>query len=456
MRCRFNRRPFLPLLLALTVFPACAARKPGELPQPARLNFFSPEQDIELGREAAAQLRRELSIVQDQTLQAYIDRLGRKLASQSAAGKYPYEFTLVNDNSINAFALPGGPVFVNSGLITAADNEGQLAGVIGHEIGHVALRHGTSQASKGQLISLPAILAGSLIGSGSILGQLAQAGIGLGAQSVLLNYSRGAENEADVLGTHIMHDAGYNPIEAARFFEKLQAEGGSRAPQFLSSHPDPGNRVKNVQAEIRQLSAREYQAANMSEFQSMKQRVQKLPAPAQQRRSAEVHDPPQASAPVVSSRFRQLRRNSYAISHPDNWEVFEDSPGTVTIAPKQGLVQAGDGVQVAYGTILGHYAPKSRGDLRQATGELVQSLRAGNPAMRVQSEPSQSRVNGRAALVTNLSNASPYRGVTERDVVVTVARPEGVFYMIFIAPQNDFANLESVFQSMIRSVRFRN
>jgi predicted Zn-dependent protease len=241
--------------LLLTIV-SCASRKPGTAPTPG-INFFSKEQDVELGRELAAQARQQLPVVQDPLLQNYVDRIGRRLASQPSAENYPYSFTPVKEKSINAFALPGGPIFLHLGLLLNAENEAQVAGVIAHEIAHVALRHGTSQASKANLIQIPAMIASGIAGNNSVLGQLAQIGIGHGANSILLNYSRDAEREADALGARIMASAGYNPIEMARFFERLESEGGARGPEFLSSHPSPGNRVELVQKEIPYLPKRQ-------------------------------------------------------------------------------------------------------------------------------------------------------------------------------------------------------
>src|SRR5437868_8591819 len=190
-------RQFHSLALAvLLTLPACAARKPGSEIKPG-FNLFSKEQDVQLGQEAAAQVRQQYEVVQNKELQDYITRAGQLLAAQPEAGGYPYTFTLLNEKSVNAFALPGGPAFVFSGLIQAADNEAQLAGVLAHEISHVALRHGTNQASKANLLQLPAMLAGAMTG-GSLLGQLAQVGVGLGANSVLLKFSRTAVSQADL------------------------------------------------------------------------------------------------------------------------------------------------------------------------------------------------------------------------------------------------------------------
>jgi Putative Zn-dependent protease, contains TPR repeats len=203
-------------LLCSTAFAQLPDLKPG-------FNLFSKEQDVQLGREAAAQVERQMPVVRDSELNSYIQRIGARLAATPEAGGFPYTFKVVNDSSINAFSLPGGPTFVNTGLIKAAENESQLAGVLAHEISHVALRHGTNQASKANLIQIPAALLGSVVGGGgSMLGQLAQLGIGLGANSVLLKFSRTAERQADLLGAQIMSRAGYNPIEMARFFEKLR------------------------------------------------------------------------------------------------------------------------------------------------------------------------------------------------------------------------------------------
>jgi len=250
-------------------------------PKPPRpgFNLFSKAQDVQLGREAAAEVEKQYTIVNDAQLNAYVSRIGKKLASQPEAEDYPYTFKVVSDNTINAFALPGGPTFINTGLIAAVDNEAQLAGVMAHEISHVALRHGTTQVSKANLIQLPAMLAGTMAGK-SLAGQLAQLGIGFGANSVLLKYSRNAERDADLLGTRILNGAGYNPVEMARFFEKLNAEAGSaRTMQFFSSHPNPGNRVKAVEDLIQYLPARQYNEGSTSELARMKQIVAKLPKP---------------------------------------------------------------------------------------------------------------------------------------------------------------------------------
>src|SRR5437868_12181926 len=245
----------------------------GQAPSKFRpgFNLFSKEQDVQVGQESAAQVRKQMTLVKDSFLNQYVNTVGKRLANAQEAkdSGFPFTFEVVADPSISAFALPGGQMFINTGLLKSVDNEAQLAGVMGHEMSHVILRHGTNQASKAQLIQLPAVL-GSQVAGGSMVGKLAQVGIGLGANSVLLKFSRGAESQADLMGSHLMADAGYDPVQMAKFFEKLNAEGGARGPQFLSDHPNPDNREQAIQREVSKLPKHNYNYQT-GDFQKMKQ-----------------------------------------------------------------------------------------------------------------------------------------------------------------------------------------
>jgi hypothetical protein len=449
VRTRVNR-----ILVAVLVLCSAAYAQPRKL-KPG-FNLFSKDQDIQLGKEYAAQVEKEKPIVQNSELNTYIQSIGHKLITQPEADNYPYTFKIVYDKSINAFALPGGPTFVNSGLILAAENEAQLAGVMAHEISHVALRHGTNQASKANLIQLPAMLAGTLFGSGSLTGQLAQLGIGLGANSVLLKFSRNAERDADLLGARIMAGAGYNPVEMARFFEKLEEQGGSQSAfaQFLSDHPNPGNRVKEVEKEIQYLPQQRY-ATDTGQLPRMKKIIEGLPvpknaAPDTQGKSA----PPEAPEAKASPNVRQYQGREFAFSYPDNWKAFQDG-NSVTVAPQNGIV----GSAIGYGVIVNHYIPQGGGqaDLKRDTQLLIRQLQSNNPSMRPARQGSRGlRVDGQSALITTLYSDSPYRGEREIDMLLTVARPTGLFYMVFIAPQRGYRQVQGSFEQMLRSVRFSN
>ncbi len=420
-------------------------------------NLFSKDQDIQLGKEAAGEIEKQAEVVDNRELSAYINSIGSRLAAQPLADKYPYTFKVVNDSSINAFALPGGPAFVHTGLIAAVDNEAQLAGVLAHEITHVALRHGTNQATRANLIQLPAILASKAAGSDSMLGKLGQLGIGLGANSVLLRFSRTAETQADLVGAQMAAQAGYNPIEMARFFQKLEAEGGARGPQFLSDHPNPGNRMKAIEDEIRYMPQRNY-GADTGQLARMKAIVAMLPppkkSPAQSGSSATLSIP--ASRP--SGRMQQYEGEDFSLSYPDNWKASagQNSPG-VTVAPPSGIQQSEEGVVVGYGAILNIYRPKdAKASLWQATDEFISQLRSADPRMRAGREmPKEIRVGGKSTIVTSLYSDSVFQGQTEVDLLVTLAHPNGILYIVFVAPESEGQNANGAFDQMLQSLRFR-
>jgi beta-barrel assembly-enhancing protease len=221
-------------------------------------NKYTPEQDVQIGREAAGEVRDQYPLIDDSQIRGYLDRLGDRLVEAAPAELnhkvFEYSFTPVNLKDINAFALPGGPMFVNRGMIEAADGEGEVAGVMAHELAHVLLRHGTANATKAQGFQLGALagaIAGAVIGGG--WGEAIARGSQFGLGTWLMKYSRDYEKQADLLGAQIMARAGYDPRELARMFETIQKQGGGSPPQWLSSHPNPGNRTEYITAEAAQL-----------------------------------------------------------------------------------------------------------------------------------------------------------------------------------------------------------
>jgi len=409
-------------------------------------NLFSPQQDIELGREASAEITQEKPLVHNGRLNAYVTRLGHNLMQSPHAGNWPFEFHVVNDKNVNAFALPGGFVYVNTGAIDACENEAQLAGVLAHEMSHVNLRHGTYQITKAAPLELVSMLAGALFGRG-MLGQLARAGIGLTAGSVLLRFSRTAEAEADYNGVEILADVGYNPLELAHFFEKLESkgnQGNSRLVEFLSDHPNPGNREKAIEEEVREVPRKRYVTSMTRDFPAMKDLALHIP-------------PPEKKLPGrPSGELKEYSGRAFSMMYPSNWQVFDDSPSEVmAIAPTEGVVQSsGEGTSIGYGLQAGTCLPDSGTiDLERDTQALIRQLAASNPDLRAErSEPAG--VSGQRALMTTLHNRSPFPNETEVDWLVTVPRPKGLFYLIFIAPQSEFERVRGVFDQMLQSVRF--
>jgi len=264
-------------LLAASLLPAqIRDPKPG-------FDIFTPDQDIEMGKEAAKEIAQTRPLVHDDQILDYLSRIGMRLAQSPRAGRFPFRFHAVQEKAVNAFAFPGGPVYVNTGLLAMIGNETELAGVLAHEMSHVALRHGTHQVSKSIPIAAAAAFFGAIIGDDSTLAQLGQLGINFGAQSVLLHYSRESESEADLNGARIMNDAGYDPMGMARFFQKLDAQGtqpGGGLAAFLSDHPAPGNRVESVEREIRYLPRTEYHEFDPRSLERVKRIAARLSASA--------------------------------------------------------------------------------------------------------------------------------------------------------------------------------
>jgi predicted Zn-dependent protease len=237
------------------------------------INFYSIEKEIALGKQMAQEVERQAKIVDDPIIAEYVNRIGQNLVRNSDA-KVPFTIKVVDAEEINAFALPGGFFFVNTGILLNADNEAEMAGVMSHEIAHVAARHGTRQASRGELINYGSI---PLIFLGGWTGYAIRQGMGLAIPMGFLTFSRAFEAEADMLGLQYMYKAGYDPTCFVDFFEKVQSQE-KRKPgtmsKVFSTHPPTDSRIKDAQKNIENLLKEkpEY-VVNTSEFNDVKART---------------------------------------------------------------------------------------------------------------------------------------------------------------------------------------
>jgi Zn-dependent protease with chaperone function len=449
------------LTLALGAPPLLEARaKPSN-----SFDMFSREQEVQVGRDAAGEVAQKMPLVpESDPLARYVTRLGQRLAVNAPGDEWPYSFHVVNQREINAFSLPGGPVYVNLGTIQTVDNEAELAGVLAHEIAHVVQRHATRAATRQYQAQIPLAILGSILGGRGGMGQLAQLGISFGVGSYFLRNSRQAESEADLVGADIMYDSGYDPHQLAVIFQKLQATtGAARGPQFLSDHPDPGNRAASVDAEVRTLPRRSY-LPDSAEFRSMKleaanMRPTNVRQDAQGRRQGQYgQDEDQLSRQDVapSGGFRTFQHQAFRIDYPENWQVAGDSGSSLTIAPRGGVADNA----VAYGVILDGFQPESgRESLDDATHQLLERLRQTNPQLRAIGSDESITVNGVAGRSIDLVGPSSIRdqqgrAVRERDWLVTLPLRNGdLLYLVFIAPEQDFGSLRSqAFEPMLRSL----
>ena len=423
---------------------------------------ISIEQEIQLGHQAAQQTMQKEPVLPDNNeITVYVRHLGQQLTSVAPGYKRPYEFHVVNTKAVNAFALPGGPMFVNIGAIMEADHENELAGVMAHEISHVVQRHATRAYTKQQKYSVGLGILGAVLGGRGGLGQIADLGAQFAVGSYFLKNSRQAESEADLLGTDIMYDAGYDPHGLATFFAKLSEEGGQGVPQFLSDHPDPGNRGAAVQKEVATLPPKNFKQ-DSPEFLHIKQLVGsvKNPGPGVPAASAPKAPSAQGANPTPteiqpSGSYKTLDHNLYGVTYPSNWQVLGDAQSDVTIAPPGGVSQGANGQgEVAYGVIISVFETEQRSgnSLDDGTHQLIDQLRQGNPDMRQSGSEDSIKVNGAAAKSIEFIGKSPIQGQRERDWLVTLQRPDGnISYMVFIAPEKDFRSLQPAFEQMLRT-----
>lgn len=433
-------------LLTLMTVPGLSAQR-SQLKPP--WNMYSPQTDVQLGKRTAEILERHVVLCNDPKVDAYLTQLGLRLAAKlpTRGIQYPWEFHCVNSKEINAFALPGGFVFVNRGAIEVSDNEAQLAAVMAHELSHVVLRHGTAQASKAQLARGAAGIFGGLFG-GSMGGALLTQGVALGAGGVLLHYSRTDETQADVLGTQALYDTGYDPRAMAQFFEKLEGETkGKNPPQFLSDHPNPGNRVERVDEEIDKLGGPPPEAKrDSSEFESIKREVLALPVV----KSGAA--PVAAVAQSASANFVEYEAAAYGLKYPENWKKYEEG-GSTTFSPDGGVAQSG---ALAYGMIVSVNQVKVNRDypnaLENVTQQFIQDLQKANRGLRVARNSGRVKLNGEPGLSTYLTNDSPAGG-QETDWLITVLQPQGLVAFLCVAPQAAFSNYDKTFTSILDTVR---
>jgi predicted Zn-dependent protease len=274
---------FLLALLLVAPFAVAKSKDPKHNPDDignrdvgGGVNFYSIEKEIALGKQMAQEVEREAKLINDPVITEYVNRLGQNLVRNSDA-KVPFTIKVIDSDEVNAFALPGGFMFVNSGLILKADNEAELAGVLAHEIAHVAARHGTRQATRGQLINFGTI---PLVMLGGWPGYAIYEAAGLAIPLGFLKFSRGMEAEADMLGLQYMYKAGYDPNEFVNFFERIESLEKTKpgaVSRLFSSHPMTGDRIRAAQKEIQQdLKPEPEYVVDTSEFHAVKKRLAML------------------------------------------------------------------------------------------------------------------------------------------------------------------------------------
>ena len=455
-------------------------------------NLFSVQQDVEIGRQAAVEAEQQLPILTDRATTQYLNQIIQRLAAQAPGAKYPYSIKAVNATEINAFSLPGGPMYVNRGLVTTARNEAELAGVLAHEMAHVALRHGTNQASKAYLAQAGLGILGGLLGSKSNTSSIVNAVGGFGLNAVFLKFSRDDEYQADATGAEIMAKAGYNPVAMADFFALLRAEQGrdpSKLERFFSDHPPPANR----ESRIRQLAANlgTVQTREVGGLATIQSRLGGVAVATSQTQWPTTTSPGtvarpeniRVTVPAPSSRYVKFDQPNdfFSIQYPSNWRSFATTTNfAASFAPEGGVVETNDGTAVmAYGVIINHYAPfngesarranslqrnyapfedrrenATRGSLEEATDDLIYQVLATNTYLRAESGSARAEeIDGAKGYSVLLSGRSPTTGEDERVTAYTRELTDGhVLYALCVAPSREWTSLDQTCTRMLRTL----
>ena len=490
------------LLMSLTLVPAVPVLAAPTQVKPG-FNVFSAEQDVEIGRQSAVEAERQLPLLSDRNTQSYVESVFSRLAAQAPGTKFPYQIRVINARDINAFALPGGFVYVNRGVLTSARTEGEMAGVLAHEISHVALRHGTNNATKAYMAQAGLGVLGGILGRGrpTNTAQIINVIGGLGMNAVFLKYSRDAETQADIVGAQILARAGYDPMEMANFFELLKQQSGSGggASQFFSDHPAPANRQARIQQEAKAIGATNVRrASGDGEFARVQANLRGMgTAPTMAEisrgggrtsssypsdrttqgrqdgrtsssypsgRTSQGRQQGNARIEAPSSQYTDFRQRNdfFEMQIPSNWRAYEAENGFgVTIAPEGGIVDAGNGQEsIRYGVIVNHYDPfegssgRRNASIDQATTDLINQIRQSNSHLRAASRGRRETIDGQPGMSTTLSGTSPVTGEEERVTLVTRQMGDGhILYTLLIAPGRDYNLVSPAFNRMVQSLR---
>ena len=486
----------LTVVISISVTPlATFAQTPIKL----HSNKFSPADDIKLGREAAGEAEKQLQIVRDPELGAYLERVGQRLAgaipTEFQHPEFQYSFKVVNAKDINAFALPGGPMYVNTGMITAAKSEDEMAGVMAHEISHVALRHGTAQVTKAQKYQM---LSGIMGMGGQILGGPIGTIAQLGSQGVgvcLLKFSREYETEADLLGARIMANAGYEPRELANMFKTIESQGGGGSPSFLSDHPSPKDRVAKINQEAQALQINTAAAPDKHDFTIAQQRLtgrgggqftgnqvyanqgysnQNAPpsntgnqgysnqgAPAnmggggnQPNTTAPNRALPKPNGRVepASANYKSYKEGALAVNIPDNWQELNEQNG-LWFAPNGGFGSSNGQNVFTHGVSFGAIELKGRAS-QPATDEFIKSMTQGTSMRARGGYQPMNNIAGHNWQLITFDNVNEATGRPELvNIATTPMRTGELLYMIAVCPTDEYPKYQSVFLTILRSIQ---
>jgi predicted Zn-dependent protease len=430
---------------------------------------MTPEQQIALGEHAAARIRTQLPVLADSSpASQFVQKMGRHLTEKTRGYAWPYRFHVLALKDVNAFALPGGQIFVNLGTIQTT-NESELAGIMAHEIAHVVLQHTAREAGKRKTASTVGTLGkvAAIATLGPIGGVLAAEALQMGTGMVLTKYSRADESEADLLGAQIMYDAGYDPFAFPEFFQRMADQPRGGVP-FLSDHPSPDSRVENVSAAIQKFPSKEYSRVESAEFRAAKRNADSMRTFTGEeiaRHSGpwkfDAEPNPALSATLDNVTYEQVRsfgdwkhheQPGLTFDYPGNWEVTQIK-GAIMVAPPVAVSPSG---AMAYGVTIRRTEDGSK--LAEVSRRDAQETVRSTSGVKILNAPDHLTVCGREAIAYELSGDSPAhfhaKPLRERIWLVTAQRADGApVTLLFIALERDYDAIKGTFRTILKSLK---
>lgn len=470
------------IVTLLVITPLISFSQAGQTGARRGFNLFAPQQEIEIGRQSAIAVEKRLPLLSDGSVNEYISRLGQTLIAGAPGDRYPYSFKIANVSEVNAFAFPGGLIYITRGAIEAARSEGELAGALAHEIAHVALRHGASQASKAYLAQAGLGALGGLGGEGAAANIIGAIG-GFGFNTVFLKHSREAEAEAEALGAQILTRAGYEPREMYAYFRALRRGERAEATKlqtFLDDHPENQGEQAFEQPPASQVS--------VSDFHRIQTRIAELPGayeatPGARRGPTAIEDAPNRTAqrvnveqPTSHSRSHWFH-GGFEISFPENWRAYPSSDDLgVTFIPLGGAVETRIQKRLVYGAVINRYRPigdnslwtglqqrsfryvGGRGALIEAINDLLDSALQNNPHLDfARGSDRRGSSDGAPTITLTLVGRSPVTGRDERAQLYARELDDGgIVYAIFVTPDEEYNDFRLVFERMLRGLKIND
>jgi beta-barrel assembly-enhancing protease len=466
----------------LVIAPMISFPQTGQTGARRKFNLLTPQQEIETGLQSAAVVEKLLPLISDANVNEYINRLGQTLVARAPGERYPYSFKIANVSEVNAFAFPGGPIYITRGAIEAARSEGELAGALAHEIAHVALRHGASQASKAYLAQAGLGALGGPVGGAAAPNIIGAIG-GFGFNSVFLTHSPEVEAEAEAVSAQILARAGYDPREMTAFFQALRRGNRvelSKLRTFLDDHPE-------IQVE-QAFRPRRVLQPSASDFHQIQTHIAKLPnaydaMPGARRGPVVVEEAPNWAPKSVkverpSSRSRDhWLHDIFQVSYPENWLAYPSGDNLgVTFVPPGGVAEARGQRRLVYGAVISHYRPigdnslwtglqqrsfryiGGRGELVEATNDLLDSALQNNPRLDfTRGSDRRGSIDGAPAITLTLVGRSPVTGRGERAQLYARELDDGaIVYAIFVAPDDEYDNFRPAFERMLHGLKIND